>query len=155
MIRVDLSQAPTRWHGVSVLDDQGVPAEARIQFELLDLEAVTRYRREQLEIGAQGAATRNDEGGEAQALFLRTLLERMAPDQLAERRELLRTKIRGWDLVDTANQPIPCTPEIRDAIIGRADFFAPLWEGLLEASEAAPKRGGASGSTGGQTTSKR
>ncbi len=155
MIRIDLNQDPTRWHPVTVLDDQGEPAEIRIQYALLDLDTVSGYRRDQMALGVQGATSRHDDGGAAQAEFLRALMDRLAPDQIAERRTLLRERIRGWDLVDTAQAPLPCTPEILDAVIGRADFFAPLWEGLLEASEGAPKRGAGNGSTGGRTTSKR
>lgn len=153
MIRIDLTQPPTRWHAVTVLDDQGEPAEIRVQYALLDLEAVTAYRRDQMQLGVQGAASRDD--GAAQADFLRSLLDRMSPEQLAERRAVLRTHILGWDLVDPDQVPLPCTPEIIAAVVGRADFFAPLFEGLLEASEGAPKRGAGNGSAGGRTTSKR
>lgn len=155
MIRIDLTQDPTRWHPVSVLDDQGEPAEIRVQYALLGLDAVSAYRRDQMALGLQGAVSRGDDDGTAQADFLRALMDRMAPEQIAERRALLREHIRGWDLVDAAQAPLPCTPEILDAVISRADFFAPLWEGLLEASEGAPKRGAGNGSTGGRTTSKR
>jgi hypothetical protein len=148
MIRVDFSSAPKRWHTVELPDENGEPQEAKIQYKLLDKVTVTGYRRADIELAKSGAlfrsSAREDDPSIEQA-FLSELVERMDESELTARTDLLRSHIAGWDFEGADGNPLPCTDEIKSALLNRADWFAPIWQGLLDASEGAGKKLGRNG----------
>jgi hypothetical protein len=156
MIRIDLDRIPERWHPVSFLDEEGDPQEVRIRYALLDLDAVVGYRREQMTLALQGVGMRDDEPDpQARQAFLEGLVARLEPEEVARRQAVLTQHLRGWEFVGPDDAPIPFEERTVAAVVRRSDLFAPLWDGLLEASEGASKKPVKSGSTGGRTTTRR
>lgn len=148
MIRIDFSATPKRWHTVELLDENGEPQEAKIQYTLLDKLAVTRYRRADFELAKSGSAfraAREDSDPAIEQAFLAELVDRMDEGELAARTDLLRSHIVAWDFADTEGNPLPCSDEIKSVLLNRADWFGPMWQGLLEASEGAQKKSDKSG----------
>lgn len=153
MIRIDLSKEPLRWRDIELYDDEGEEQAARVQYAVLPVPEAIAYRRAQMELAAKGTGI-SEEDGASQRAFLEAVMERMSPEDIAARREMLHAKVRGWNFVDANEQPLPVTPEVLDALMDDGRFFGPLWEGLLAASESIGKKSGRSGSTGGSTTIK-
>lgn len=146
MIRIDLSTQPKRWHTVTLLDEQGEPQEARIQYALLGRDQTAAYRRAEVELAARSVGIRNQTGdADQERAFYETLTERMDAAEIAERHEHLMSLIKGWDFESSAGEPLPCTDEIKSVLLNRADWFAALWSGLLEASEGVGKKSARSG----------
>lgn len=141
MIRIDLSSDPKRWQAVQLPDENGEPAEARIQYALLDRDTTASYRRAEIELAANGIGLRNQVGDVVEErAFYAALIARLDPNSTAERHAHLMRTIRGWDFEMAEGEPLPCNDETKSAILNRADWFAPLWYGLLEASEGAGKK---------------
>lgn len=156
MIRVDLSRDPERNWDVTFVDEQGESQVVEIRYALLDLDAVAGYRREQMELALSSAGMREDDPNPAaRQAFLQAVVDRLQPEQLAQRRGVLAERLRGWGLCDAQGSPLPMDSVTVSAVLRRPDLFAPLWDGLLEASEGAGKKSGKSGSAGGQTTASR
>jgi hypothetical protein len=143
MIRVDLSAAPKRWQTIELLDENCEPQEAKVQYKLLDKLVVARYRRADIELaksGSQFRASRETDDAAVEQAFLTELVERMDESELTARTDLLCSHIVGWDFQGIDKEPLPCTDEIKAVLLNRADWFAAIWQGLLEASEGAAKK---------------
>lgn len=153
MIRVDLSRDPERWWPVTFLDEEGEPEEIRIRYALLDLATVAQYRREQMALALSGVGSNADDAvPSARQAFLQALIDRLDPAELDARRAVLEDRLRGWEFVGADNQTLAFDARSVGAVVRRPGFFAPLWDGLLEASEGSAKKSAKSGSTGGRTT---
>ncbi len=146
MIRIDLSSEPKRWHTVSLMDENGEPQDARIQYALLDRDTATAYRRAEVELAAGSIGIRHQtDDVDQERAFYETLMARLDPTEIEERDAHLMRAIRGWDFESADGQPLPCDEDTKRVILNRADWFGALWGGLLQASEGVGKKSDRSG----------
>lgn len=141
-------------------DDDGELAEKPVRFRLrIFTRAELRHRAlDRAQTGASATAQAMHELVQARAAEavqdafkgVEAALARMAEDERI-REDELRERIVGWnaeDLRDEHDQPVPFTPELRDALLADEARFEALHAGLLQASRGARPKNSLPGPAG-------
>ena len=141
MIRLSPNQRPESWTTIDINLD-GEPTPARVRFWLLSPTDSAKWAAERLR-GLNAIRADSPEG-------LDYLLSELAPDRIAQVRDLLMERLLDWDIADADSDATPpaklaVTAEAKAAVIAHGAFFKPLFQGLLDASSGAARKNGSSG----------
>lgn len=128
MIRISLSKRPEAWHEIEIIWE-GEPQPMRVRYWLLDTDEAAQWAAHRLALAK--AVRTNDE-----TATFDMLIDDLSPEQVKTVRNLLIERIVDWDLADADadGDKLDVNPGTVGAVLKKAMFWRPMFQGLLDAS---------------------
>ena len=131
MYRISLNSTREAWHNVTVTDPEAGKVKTRVRYALLDTDTMAEWI-------AEGLAEESD--GDEAAGRMAALRRSLDPDRRAEMDRRLADRIVDWDLGGDDGEKLPCTTDVKLAVLKIPYLREPIDRGLFDASRGAARK---------------
>jgi hypothetical protein len=131
MYRIQLNQTREAWHPITIQDPEAGKVKLRVRYALLSGDEMSALISEGL-----GEESEGDQEQDRIALLRRAL----STEERNRRDRKLADRIVDWEFGDEKGEKLPCTDDIKLAVLNIPYLREPIDKGLFDASRGGQRK---------------